>query len=62
MCHTIIKIYHAFWKILQGLGIIVLGMAYMFVHDGFIHRGFPVGPIADVLYLLKVAATHQVCS
>lgn len=35
-------------------------MAYMFVHDGLVHRRFPVGPIADVPYLRKVAAAHQV--
>lgn len=38
----------------------MFGMAYMFVHDGLVHRRFPVGPIADVPYLQKVAAAHQV--
>lgn len=42
-----------------GLGITMFGMAYMFVHDGLVHRRFPVGPIADVPYLQKVAAAHQ---
>ncbi|KAM1020864.1 hypothetical protein ACFX15_041281 [Malus domestica] len=42
-----------------GLGITVFGMAYMFVHDGLVHKRFPVGPIADVPYLRKVAAAHQ---
>ncbi|CAI5987983.1 unnamed protein product [Closterium sp. NIES-64] len=42
-----------------GLGITVFGMAYMFVHDGLVHRRFPVGPIADVPYLKRVAAAHQ---
>lgn len=42
-----------------GLGITVFGMAYMFVHDGLVHRRFPVGPIADVPYLQRVAAAHQ---
>ncbi|KAF8413220.1 hypothetical protein HHK36_001196 [Tetracentron sinense] len=42
-----------------GLGITVFGMAYMFVHDGLVHRRFPVGPIANVPYLRKVAAAHQ---
>ncbi|XP_050379262.1 beta-carotene 3-hydroxylase 1, chloroplastic-like [Argentina anserina] len=42
-----------------GLGITVFGIAYMFVHDGLVHRRFPVGPIADVPYLRKVAAAHQ---
>ncbi|KAF2532466.1 hypothetical protein F2Q70_00033086 [Brassica cretica] len=43
-----------------GLGITVFGIAYMFVHDGLVHKRFPVGPIADVPYLRKVAAAHQV--
>jgi hypothetical protein len=38
----------------------VFGMAYMFVHDGLVHRRFPVGPIANVPYLRRVAAAHQV--
>lgn len=42
-----------------GLGITVFGIAYMFVHDGLVHRRFPVGPIADVPYLQRVAAAHQ---
>lgn len=42
-----------------GLGITVFGMAYMFVHDGLVHRRFPVGPIAKVPYLRRVAAAHQ---
>ncbi|XVE64794.1 hypothetical protein DITRI_Ditri07aG0130400 [Diplodiscus trichospermus] len=42
-----------------GLGITVFGMAYMFVHDGLVHRRFPVGPIATVPYLRRVAAAHQ---
>ncbi|XP_004300813.1 PREDICTED: beta-carotene 3-hydroxylase 1, chloroplastic-like [Fragaria vesca subsp. vesca] len=42
-----------------GLGITIFGIAYMFVHDGLVHRRFPVGPIADVPYLRKVAAAHQ---
>jgi hypothetical protein len=32
----------------------------MFVHDGLVHRGFAVGPVADFPYLQKVAAAHQV--
>ncbi|XP_068666041.1 beta-carotene 3-hydroxylase 1, chloroplastic-like [Aristolochia californica] len=42
-----------------GLGFTVYGMAYMFVHDGLVHKRFPVGPVADVPYLKKVAAAHQ---
>ena len=44
----------------QGLGITVFGIAYMFVHDGLVHKRFPVGPIADVPYFTRVAAAHQV--
>ncbi|PSS33035.1 Beta-carotene hydroxylase [Actinidia chinensis var. chinensis] len=43
-----------------GLGITVFGMAYMFVHDGLVHKRFPVGPIAKVPYLRRVAAAHQI--
>ncbi|KAB2066922.1 hypothetical protein ES319_A09G191900v1 [Gossypium barbadense] len=42
-----------------GLGITMFGMAYMFVHDGLVHKRFPVGPIANVPYFRKVAAAHQ---
>nr|AIX87525.1 carotenoid beta-ring hydroxylase 1 [Lycium ruthenicum] len=42
-----------------GLGITVFGMAYMFVHDGLVHKRFPVGPVADVPYFRKVAAAHS---
>ncbi|KAL0299572.1 UNVERIFIED_CONTAM: Beta-carotene hydroxylase 2, chloroplastic [Sesamum radiatum] len=42
-----------------GLGITVFGMAYMFVHDGLVHRRFPVGPIANVPYFRRAAAAHQ---
>jgi len=37
-------------------------MAYMFVHDGLVHRRFPVGPIENVPYFRRVAAAHQVRS
>nr|AEO62170.1 beta-carotene hydroxylase [Narcissus tazetta subsp. chinensis] len=43
-----------------GLGITQFGIAYMFVHDGLVHRRFPVGPIADVPYFRRVAAAHQI--
>ncbi|CAA0831012.1 Beta-carotene 3-hydroxylase 1- chloroplastic [Striga hermonthica] len=43
-----------------GLGITVFGMAYMFVHDGLVHKRFQVGPIANVPYFRKVAAAHQI--
>ncbi|KAF7132137.1 hypothetical protein RHSIM_Rhsim09G0200600 [Rhododendron simsii] len=42
-----------------GLGITLFGIAYMFVHDGLVHKRFQVGPIADVPYLRRVAAAHQ---
>lgn len=42
-----------------GLGITMFGMAYMFVHDGLVHRRFQVGPVADVPYFQRVAAAHQ---
>lgn len=42
-----------------GLGITLFGMMYMFVHDGLVHKRFPVGPIAEVPYLKRVAAAHK---
>jgi len=42
-----------------GLGITLFGISYMFVHDGLVHRRFPVGPIAEVPYLKRVALAHQ---
>ncbi|CAH9111215.1 unnamed protein product [Cuscuta europaea] len=42
-----------------GLGITVFGMAYMFVHDGLVHKRFSVGPIANVPYFRRVASAHQ---
>ncbi|KAL5223755.1 hypothetical protein ABZP36_010394 [Zizania latifolia] len=40
-----------------GLGITLFGMAYMFVHDGLVHRRFNVGPIEDVPYFRRVAVS-----
>jgi beta-carotene 3-hydroxylase len=42
-----------------GLGITLFGISYMFVHDGLVHKRFPVGPIADVPVLRRVAVAHQ---
>lgn len=42
-----------------GLGITLFGIAYMFIHDGLVHRRFPVGPIAEWPYLKRVAVAHQ---
>lgn len=42
-----------------GLGITLFGISYMFVHDGLVHRRFPVGPIAKVPMLRKVVVAHQ---
>ena len=42
-----------------GLGITLFGIMYMFIHDGLVHRRFPVGPIAQVPYLRRVAVAHK---
>ncbi len=42
-----------------GLGITLFGMSYMFIHDGMVHKRFPVGPIAEVPYLKRVAVAHR---
>ena len=41
------------------MGISLFGMSYMFVHDGLVHRRFPVGPLGDVPYLRRVALAHK---
>ena len=42
-----------------GLGITLFGIAYMFIHDGLVHRRFPVGPVADVPALRRIAVAHK---
>lgn len=42
-----------------GLGVTLFGISYMFIHDGLVHRRFPVGPIAEVPYLKRVAMAHK---
>lgn len=42
-----------------GLGITLFGIMYMFVHDGLVHRRFPVGPLADLPLMKKLAVAHQ---
>ncbi|GBF98825.1 beta-carotene hydroxylase [Raphidocelis subcapitata] len=43
-----------------GLGITLFGWAYVFVHDGLVHRRFPTGPIADLPYMRRVMVAHKV--
>lgn len=43
-----------------GLGITLFGMSYMFVHDGLVHKRFPVGPLEQVPYFRRVAVAHKV--
>lgn len=42
-----------------GMGITVFGIMYMFIHDGLIHKRFPVGPIAEVPVLKRIAIAHR---
>jgi beta-carotene 3-hydroxylase len=42
-----------------GLGITLFGVSYMVIHDGLVHKRFPVGPIADVPQLKKIAIAHK---
>lgn len=42
-----------------GMGITTFGILYMFIHDGLVHRRFPVGPIAEVPVLKRVAMAHR---
>lgn len=43
-----------------GLGITIFGIMYMFIHDGLVHKRFPVGPIADLPYMRRILAAHQI--
>ncbi|KAG7671601.1 putative Beta-carotene 3-hydroxylase, chloroplastic [Nannochloris sp. 'desiccata'] len=43
-----------------GLGISLFGMSYLFIHDGLVHKRFPVGPLADVPELRRIAIAHQI--
>jgi beta-carotene 3-hydroxylase len=43
-----------------GMGITVFGIAYMFVHDGLVHKRFPVGPVAHVPQLRRIAIAHRI--
>lgn len=43
-----------------GLGITLFGIAYMFVHDGLVHKRFPVGPIAELPYMKELNAAHKI--
>ncbi|KAG1657316.1 hypothetical protein FOA52_008044 [Chlamydomonas sp. UWO 241] len=43
----------------SGLGISLFGIAYMFIHDGLVHRRFPVGPLAQLPSMKKIAVAHQ---
>jgi beta-carotene 3-hydroxylase len=42
-----------------GLGITLFGIMYMFVHDGLVHRRFPVGPIASLPYMKRLVVAHR---
>lgn len=43
-----------------GLGISLFGMSYMFIHDGLVHRRFPVGPLAEAPALRRIAIAHSI--
>ena len=34
-------------------------MAYLFVHDGMVHKRFPVGPFSRMPALKRIAAAHS---
>jgi beta-carotene 3-hydroxylase len=42
-----------------GLGITLFGIMYMFIHDGMVHKRFPVGPISKLPAMKRVAAAHK---
>ena len=42
-----------------GLGITLFGISYMFIHDGLVHKRFPIGGLEQVPYLRRVAVAHK---
>jgi beta-carotene 3-hydroxylase len=42
-----------------GAGVSLYGLLYMVVHDGLSHGRFPVGPVAAIPWLRRVAAAHR---
>ena len=43
-----------------GLGITLFGIAYMYVHDGMVHKRFPTGPLGQLPFLKQIAAGHSI--
>ena len=43
-----------------GLGITFFGIAYMYVHDGLVHKRFPTGTLGKLPLLRKIAAGHTI--
>lgn len=43
-----------------GLGITLFGIMYMFIHDGLVHKRFPVGPIADLPSMKRIVVAHRI--
>jgi len=43
-----------------GMGITLFGIAYMYVHDGLVHKRFPTGPLGKLPLLKKIAAGHTI--
>mmetsp|Transcript_7435 Transcript_7435/g.25583 ORF Transcript_7435/g.25583 Transcript_7435/m.25583 type:complete len:354 (+) Transcript_7435:111-1172(+) len=43
-----------------GLGITLYGWMYMFVHDGLVHKRFPVGPLGELPSLKRIAVAHTI--
>ena len=43
-----------------GLGITLYGIAYMYVHDGLVHKRFPTGPLGKLPLMRRIAAGHTI--
>ena len=43
-----------------GLGITLFGIAYMYVHDGLVHKRFPTGPLGKLPVMRRIAAGHTI--
>ena len=59
-CFFIGSFYQPFWLIYIGLGILLYGIAYMLVHDIFIHRRLKIFRKPNNKYLKGVLFAHRI--
>lgn len=57
---TMFGMMHGFdWKLFVGIGIILYGLAYFFVHDVYIHQRFKWFKNSNLMYFKAVRKAHR---